>query len=228
MFARIAGRYDFLNHFLSVGIDRLWRKWTVRKARELSGALEGRTVVDACCGTGDLSLAFAAEGAEVIGVDFTYEMLTFATKKEVRAGRVAFAHGDALRLPVEDARADLSSVAFGIRNVADRVLGFREMKRVLRPGGWALVLEFTNPTGPVMSRLYRFYFTRVLPVIGKLVSKDDAAYRYLPDTVLAWPHPEQLQAEMEEVGFERCGFVTWTFGIACLHWGRVPREEEPA
>jgi len=231
MFGRIARRYDLLNRVLSAGIDQRWRRRTVVKARELLGPLEEATVLDSCCGTGDLSLAFAETGARVVGVDFTPEMLLYAGPKGEQSGdRVLFSRGDALTLPLAEGRADLSTVAFGIRNVADRLQGLREMKRVVRNDGWVLVLEFTQPPGPIFSRLYRFYFTRLLPLIGKLVSKDDAAYRYLPDTVLSWPAPGAFQSELEQVGLTDCGFEYLTWGIACLHWGRVARStaEAPA
>lgn len=225
MFGRIAGRYDFLNRVLSAGIDQRWRRRTVAKGRELLANLEGATVLDSCCGTGDLSLAFADAGFRVLGVDFTPEMLVHASRKGGdKSDVVEFARGDALRLPMDRDRADLSTVAFGIRNVADRISGLREMARVVRPGGWVLVLEFTHPPGPIISRLYKFYFTRVLPIIGKLISKDDGAYRYLPDSVMSWPGPEEFRSEMEGVGLADCGFEYLTCGIASLHWGRVPEE----
>lgn len=224
MFGRIASRYDLLNRLLSAGIDKRWRKRTVAKAEELLGPLAKTTVLDSCCGTGDLALELAEAGASVVGVDFTPEMLQFALPKGDKSARaVLFARGDAMLLPLEEGEADLSTVAFGIRNVADRIVGLREMSRVVRPDGWVLVLEFTQPPGAIFSRLYRFYFTRVLPFVGKLVSKDDAAYRYLPDSVLSWPTAGEFQREMEQVGLVDCGFEYLTRGIACLHWGRVTR-----
>jgi demethylmenaquinone methyltransferase/2-methoxy-6-polyprenyl-1,4-benzoquinol methylase len=222
MFARIAGSYDFLNHTLSVGIDRRWRK----RAVELAGDGATGVVVDACCGTGDLGIEFAGRGATVVGVDFTPEMLLHALPKRdgVKTPTV-FAHGDALRLPVASGRADVSCVAFGIRNVADRTQGLRELTRVVRPGGRVLVLEFSQPPGALFGPLYRFYFTRVLPNIGRVFSRDEDAYSYLARTVMAWPSPAMLQAEMEAVGLEDCGYELLTRGIACLHWGRVPQGE---
>lgn len=218
MFAKIAGSYDFLNHLLSAGIDRRWRRRVVERA----GELRGGTVVDACCGTGDLGLEFAKSGAQVIGVDFTPEMLVRALPKgRKRSARAVFAHGDALQLPVADGTADVSCVAFGIRNVADRLQGFRELARVVRPGGRVLVLEFSQPPGRIFGGLYRFYFTRLLPTFGNLVSRDDDAYSYLARTVMAWPSPDSLQAELEALGLVDCGYELLTGGIACLHWGTV-------
>jgi len=217
MFGRIAPRYDLLNRLLSAGIDASWRRRVIREAGLPVGAL----VVDACCGTGDLSLAFARSGARVLGVDFTPEMLVRARDK--RGGLPSgFVHGDALRLPVRDRSVDASCVAFGIRNVVDRGAGLRELARVVRPGGRVLVLEFSMPSGRLRGALYRTYFTRVLPVVGGIVSGDRAAYRYLPDTVLAWPSPDELRREMEEAGLVACGYRLLSGGIACLSFGRVP------
>jgi len=221
MFARIAGVYDPLNRLLSLGIDQRWRRALLERAGDVRGA----RVIDACCGTGDVALVFARAGASVVGVDFTPEMLQHAQRKKVslpaHAAKPAFAHGDALRLPVLAASADVCTVAFGIRNVADRRGALREMARVVRPGGRVLVLEFTMPPGPMLGALYRFYFTRVLPGVGRLVSRDAEAYSYLPRTVMAWPSPSAFQSEMEQEGLVDCGHRLLTRGIACLHWGRV-------
>lgn len=219
MFARISGRYDLLNRVLSLGIDQRWRARMLAQA----GAVGGARVVDLCCGTGDVSLCFSSAGARVVGVDFTPEMLAHAERKRARRRQAGlFATGDALALPVADRSAEFATVAFGIRNVADRRGCLREMRRVLVPGGQALVLEFSMPPGRFFGWLYRTYFTRVLPLVGRLVSRHDDAYSYLPRTVLAWPEPPALQREMEQEGFVECGFARLTFGIACLHWGRAP------
>ena len=218
MFSRIAGSYDLLNRTLSLGIDQRWRKRTVRQA----DVQDGQLVVDVCTGTGDLAAAFARSGARVVGVDFTYEMVRRSPKK-VRSDDPAtvFVHGDAMRLPLSDDAADVATVAFGIRNVADRRGGLREMSRVVRPGGRVLVLEFTTPSNGLFAWIYKTYFTQVLPRIGRLVSKDTDAYEYLPRTVLAWPDPDRFMAEMEEEGLVDCGYARLTQGIACLHWGTV-------
>jgi demethylmenaquinone methyltransferase/2-methoxy-6-polyprenyl-1,4-benzoquinol methylase len=219
MFGRIAGCYDLLNRVLSLGIDRRWRRAMVAVA----GETDGRFVVDACCGTGDVALEFAGRGARVLGVDFTPEMLARAELKgRRRSPGTVFAHGDALRLPVRDGSADLCTNAFGIRNVEDRRAGLREMRRVLRPDGRAVILEFTLPPGRLLGLGYRLYFTRVLPAVGRLVSRDGDAYSYLPRTVLAWPSPGEFQREMEREGFVECGHRLLSRGIACLHWGKAP------
>lgn len=217
MFARIAGRYDLLNRLLSAGIDQRWRAALVRHL----GDVRGRVLVDSCCGTGDLSLALEHAGARVVGVDFTTQMLTQALRKG-HGRRARFVAGDALSLPLRDASADAATIAFGIRNVADRERGLGELMRVVRPGGSVLVLEFSLPRGKLMGALYRFYFTRLLPRLGGWISGDPGAYRYLPATVLAWPSPEELRREMETLGLEGCGYQLLTGGIACLSFGRVP------
>lgn len=227
MFGRIARHYDLLNRTLSLGIDQRWRRRAVRMAEGAFGGapnrpdapLGGRTVVDVCCGTGDLALAFASAGARVVGLDFTPQMVDRAAGKA--RGRTLFAQGDALRLPVRDAAADVTSIAFGLRNVGDRAQGLRELVRATRPGGLVLVLEFSMPEGAVLGSAYRAYFTRVLPGIGRIVSRDDDAYAYLPRTVLAWPRPAELEAELRAAGLVECGHVLLSRGIACLHHGRV-------
>jgi demethylmenaquinone methyltransferase/2-methoxy-6-polyprenyl-1,4-benzoquinol methylase len=219
MFARISGRYDLLNRVLSLGIDQRWRRRMLAQAGEVRGV----RVVDLCCGTGDVSLAFAHAGARVVGVDFTPEMLAHAESKRARAGAPGlFATGDALALPIANRSAEVCTVAFGIRNVADRSRCLSEMLRVLVPGGRGLVLEFSLPPGRAIGWLYRTYFTRVLPLVGRIVSRHEDAYSYLPRTVLAWPEPPALQREMEQAGFVECGFARLSFGVACLHWGQVP------
>jgi demethylmenaquinone methyltransferase/2-methoxy-6-polyprenyl-1,4-benzoquinol methylase len=222
MFARIAPRYDLLNRVLSAGIDQRWRRKLVARA----GDVRGRLVLDLCCGTGDVAFAFARAGARVVALDFTHEMLRHARGKDRGRGLerapVVFASGDALCIPARDASVDVCSVAFGIRNVADPARALSEMRRVLRPGGLALVLEFSMPQGAVLSRAYRAYFTRCLPMLGALVSRDGDAYRYLPRTVMAWPKPDEFELEMERAGFGALGHAPLSRGIAHLHWGSAP------
>ena len=222
MFGRIAPRYDVLNRLLSAGIDQGWRRRLLREA----GDVRGKHVVDVACGTGDLSLLFASAGARVVGVDFTGPMLTRAEHKSAR-GRAAgtsstlFVQGDALRMPLATGVADVATIAFGIRNVEDRQRGFEELARVVRPGGRVFVLEFSMPPGKLLGGVYRTYFTRVLPRIGAAISGDRAAYEYLPETVLAWPSPAELEVEMGSAGLVDCGHALLTGGVACLSYGTV-------
>ena len=224
MFARIAPRYDLLNRVLSLGIDRRWRARMLARAGQRAGSVRGLLTVDACCGTGDVALAFAREGARVVGVDFTPQMLQHARAKEMHqarsAERAVFVHGDALRLPFKDGSADLCTIAFGIRNVADRGAALREFVRVLRPGGLLLVLEFGMPRGKLTHALYKGYFTRVLPTVGGWVAGDREAYAYLPRTVLAWPDADTFQSEMQAAGLVECEHQLFSRGIACLFSGR--------
>lgn len=224
MFSRIAGTYDLLNRGLSMGVDQRWRKAALRTVAG-GRPLAALTLVDVCTGTGDLALLAAREGARTIGVDFTYEMVARAPGKargKGLEGDTAFVHGDALALPLPTACADGATVAFGIRNTADRGRTLQEMARVVRPGGRVVVLEFTTPRSRLFGALYRGYFTQVLPRLGGAVSGDGDAYEYLPRTVLAWPDPDAFQAEWEALGFEDCAHRTLTGGIACLHSGTVP------
>ena len=216
MFAGIAGRYDLANRVLSGGVDRRWRRRVVKRA---GGDLRGKRVLDVACGTGDLAAALERAGGEVIGVDFTLPMLERAPSK---AERTLWVQGDALALPVAEGSIDVATIAFGLRNVEDRRRSFREMLRVLRPGGKLLILEFGMPDEDAFGRLYRSYLTHLLPRIGGALSGDRAAYTYLDDTVQGWPDAETLRGEMAEDGFVRCEVERLWRGIACLHVGERP------
>ncbi len=220
MFGRIAPRYDLLNHLLSLDIDKVWRR---RVARRVSAILRNPAarVLDLCCGTGDLTLAFrkeAPDGAEIIGSDFVPEMLVRArAKAEAMGAAVTFVEADALALPFGDASFDLVSCSFGFRNLANYERGLLEILRVLKPGGTAAILEFGEPPGKLFGSLYRFYFRNVLPRLGALISGNGAAYTYLPSSVSKFPSPEALQALFERVGYTEVQFVRWTGGIVTLH-----------
>jgi demethylmenaquinone methyltransferase/2-methoxy-6-polyprenyl-1,4-benzoquinol methylase len=223
MFGRIAPRYDFLNHLLSLDIDKIWRR---RVARRFSGALHNPTarVLDLCCGTGDLALAFRKEapvGAEIVGSDFVPEMLERARAKAVALGAViTFVEADALALPFKDASFDLVSCSFGFRNLANYERGMLEIFRVLRPGGAVAILEFAELRGKLFGSLYRFYFRQVLPRLGGLISGSSSAYTYLPCSVSKFPSPEVLQALFERAGYTGVRFERWTGGIVALHTAR--------
>lgn len=220
MFGQIAPRYDLLNHLLSLDIDKIWRR---RVATRFGAILRNSNarVLDLCCGTGDLALAFrkeAPEGAEVAGSDFVPEMLDRARGKAMALGaNIAFVEADALALPFGDASFDLVACSFGFRNLANYERGLREILRVLRPEGVATILEFSEPRGKMFGSIYRFYFRRVLPRLGGLISGNGSAYTYLPSSVSKFPSPENLQEQFSAVGYEDARFECWTGGIVTLH-----------
>lgn len=225
MFARISGRYDLLNHLLSANTDKRWRK-LVAKSLQTALSSPDACALDVACGTGDLSLALvAATSARVIGLDFCRPMLEHAARKAAdgASARCFFIEGDALRLPFNDETFDAVSIAFGLRNLASPEEGLSELQRVLKPGGRACILEFSKPVVPGFSRLFQFYFTRVLPLIGGIISGSSSAYEYLPASVSRFPDQKRLAAMMTEAGFAEVEYRNLTGGIAALHTGaRVP------
>lgn len=218
MFAGIARRYDLLNTVLSLGLDRGWRRDAVRAAFEGGAA----RVLDVATGTADLALALKKykPSAEVVGIDFVEAMLTIGRRKaRARGLSVRLEGGDGLALPYPDASFDAVTVAYGLRNFADVDKGLQEFYRVLRPGGRAVVLEFPPPPEGVFGKLFRFYFLQVLPRVGGLVSGRGSAYRYLPESVLAFPAPPELARRMERAGFGSVTYKLQTFGVSALHTG---------
>jgi demethylmenaquinone methyltransferase/2-methoxy-6-polyprenyl-1,4-benzoquinol methylase len=220
MFDAIAPRYDLLNRVLSAGIDQRWRARAIASL-ELTGT---ETVLDVCTGTADVALAAIAGGAaRVLGVDFAGAMLRLGLDKVMaagRAGQIALVRGDAMHLPVADAVYDAATVAFGIRNVERHELACQEMARALRPGGRLAILEFGTPRIPGLRALYRWYFTQVLPRLGRLVSGHSAAYSYLPASVGAFPAPEIFTETLRRAGFRDVQAVPLTFGIVYLYIAR--------
>ncbi|MBI3983607.1 MAG: ubiquinone/menaquinone biosynthesis methyltransferase [Gemmatimonadetes bacterium] len=227
MFTAIAPRYDLLNHVLSLNVDRGWRRravdrltWRKRSRSPLRG-----TYLDLCAGTLDLALVLAGRpgfGGRVIGADFVVPMLKLGRKKSGDGAVVDAVGADALELPFRDARFDGCVVGFGIRNLADLDRGLDEMRRVLKPGGRLVILDFGIPRGWPVRSVYLFYFLRVLPRIGRLVSKHTSAYSYLPDSVSEFPSPERLAERVARAGFANVGFERLTLGVAVLLWGDVP------
>jgi len=225
MFGNIAPTYDLLNHLLSLNIDRYWRWRTTRLAPP---AADG-PILDLCTGTGDLALAYdrAAGGTvPVVGADFCHEMLCRAVAKAQRRGiadRLRFVEADAQRLPFADAQFQLTAVAFGLRNVTDTDRGLAEMVRVTRPGGRVVILEFSQPRHWLFGPLYRFYFRRILPWVGQLLSRSrDCAYNYLPASVMEFPDGAALAERLRGHGLIDVRWHPFTFGIATLYVGRVP------
>jgi demethylmenaquinone methyltransferase/2-methoxy-6-polyprenyl-1,4-benzoquinol methylase len=219
MFDAIAGRYDLLNHLLSAGIDSRWRTRAIA-----SLALTGRErVLDVCTGTGDLAIAALRAqppAARVVGVDFAGAMLRVGRDKVMRAGladRLALVRGDAMRIPAGDATVDGVTVAFGIRNVEDVPAACAELHRVLTPGGRLAILEFAVPTAPGVSAVYLWYLRHLLPRIGRLVSRHDAAYGYLPASIDAFTAPEAFVKILQQTGFVGVVPVSLTFGSVVLY-----------
>jgi demethylmenaquinone methyltransferase/2-methoxy-6-polyprenyl-1,4-benzoquinol methylase len=220
MFAAVAPRYDFLNHFLSFGRDIAWRRATARALREVLARPES-VAVDVCCGTGDLALALRQISAgKVMGTDFCHPMLVRAQAKARRATRsVFFVEADALSLPLRNCSVDALSVAFGFRNLANYTRGLEEFHRVLVPGGTVAILEFSQVRWPVFGPLFRVYFHRVLPRLGSLISGVEGPYQYLPSSVAQFPDQESLAGAMRAAGFENVRYRNFTGGVAALHLG---------
>lgn len=217
MFTAIAPRYDLLNHVLSLNIDRFWRRRAVRALRWPEEAA-GR-YLDLCAGTLDLGIELARQPGfrgSVLGVDFVVPMLRLGHAK---AKQVLAVGGDALGLPFPDRSFDGCMVGFGIRNLADLDRGLGEIARVLKRAGRVVILEFSTPRIWPVRPLYRFYFRRVLPLIGRFVSKHTTAYDYLPDSVDRFPSPSALAARMRNAGFVDVRFESLSLGIVALHYG---------
>jgi len=222
MFDAIAPRYDLLNHLLSAGIDRRWRTRMIASL-ELTGR---ETLIDVCTGTADVALEArrgangAGTAARVVGVDFAGAMLALGLRKVREAGeqrRIALVRGDAMRIPAPDGIADAATVAFGVRNVQKTDVACQELARILRPGGRLAILEFSVPRIPGLAALYRWYFSRVLPLIGRALSGHSGAYSYLPASVGAFPPPGEFVTLLRHSGFEDVRAVPLTFGIVYLY-----------
>ena len=239
MFSRIAPRYDFLNHLLSLRFDVAWRRRLARRFRNQL-AQRGIRVLDLCCGTGDLTFALASQArdpmgrkssdavtngrtGQFLGADFAHPMLLRAREKAAaqrHQAAIEFLEADALDLPFASESFDLVTTAFGFRNLANYDAGITELRRVLRPGGSLAILEIAEPQGALFGRLFRFYFRHVLPRIGGLISRNSQAYGYLPNSVARFPRPAELAESLRRAGFAEVDFERWTGGIVALHIGR--------
>lgn len=232
MFTEIAPRYDLLNHVLSFELDRLWRARAARILRPILVRADAMAL-DLCCGTGDLAFALSREGkARILGADFAHTMLVRARAKDAvlsnsnsgpTATAMDFFEADALRLPFADGSFDLVTSAFGFRNLANYEAGLREIYRVLQPGGTIAILEFMEPPEGFLGDLYRWYFTKVLPRVGWLISGHQSAYTYLPKSVARFFRPHELAGLFRSVGYESVAFEEWTMRTVALHTGVRPR-----
>jgi len=229
MFARIASRYDFLNHLLSFSLDRRWRRRTAQQFLAVLRCPHAQ-ILDVCCGTGDLALALdtvrsrvlyytAGKRSPVIGCDFVMPMLGRARAKAMRNRRVVFAAADAIHLPYPDKTFDLLTNAFGFRNLANYEQGLREFARVLKPGGQMGILDFSEPRGP-FAALFRFYFRQILPRVGGAISGSADAYSYLPVSVGKFPSAEEFVDLIGGCGFADVSYESWNFGSVLLHHAR--------
>ena len=219
MFNAIAGRYELVNSVCSAGRDRYWR----RRAVTLAHVTAHDRVLDVACGTGDFARAFCRGGASaVVGCDFAHQML--ARGKTMSGGSdIGWVEADALRLPFCDSSFTIASCAFGVRNFQDLQPGLREMRRVLRPGGRAVILEFTRPSRSLVRRLYEFYSHRIMPAAATVISRDrTGAYRYLPKSVVSFVTPQQVCAELQNAGFARVSATPLTFGVVTVYVAHRP------
>jgi demethylmenaquinone methyltransferase/2-methoxy-6-polyprenyl-1,4-benzoquinol methylase len=218
MFDQIAPRYDLLNHVLSCNIDRVWWRRAAGTFRQVLARPDAQ-VLDLCCGTGDMTLALLRHrpknGLPVLAADFAHQMLLRGAAKFIPRGAVPV-EADALNLPLPSHSIDLLITAFGFRNLANYRAGLEEFYRTLKPGGELGILDFSEPGG-LMGKLYAFYFRRVLPTVGSLVSGVSGPYRYLPSSVQRFPAPPELLQTMESVGFEQVSWTPYSFGIAGLY-----------
>lgn len=220
MFGEIAPWYDFLNHFLSLNIDKRWRRKTTRRVPVKEGPL-----LDLCTGTGDLALTYrnsTVKPVHIVGTDLCAEMLVRAQVKAAKnRANIDFIEADSQHLPFPDNTFEVTTVSFGLRNITDPHQGLAEMVRVTKPGGKVAVLEFSKPRNRLLGGIYSFYFRRILPKIGQWLSKSrDNAYSYLPASVLQFPDGKDLVAWMEKAGLKSVTFEPLTFGVATLYIGQ--------
>jgi demethylmenaquinone methyltransferase/2-methoxy-6-polyprenyl-1,4-benzoquinol methylase len=220
MFNSIAWRYDFLNHFLSFGVDRLWRK---RAIKIIFREYRNPSILDVATGTGDLAItAMRYNPSKITGIDISANMLKIGRQKVIKKGyaeKIELIEGDSEKLPFNDNVFDVAMVAFGVRNFADPLKGLTEMQRVVRSGGMIMVLEFSKPQSFPFRPVYNFYFRRILPFFGQLFSKDKSAYTYLPESVMSFPDNEEFLKLLGQSGFTGTKQVKLTGGVASIYTG---------
>jgi len=222
MFDSIAALYDRLNHIMSLGVDKSWRR---RALRQIIDKEKAQKILDIACGTGDFSIAIAKHahpGTAVSGIDLSEGMLAVMKEKLIKEGlvdKVSVSRGNCEDLPMPDGSFDRATIAFGIRNFEHREAALREILRVLEPGGRLVILELSTPRNPVLKWLYKLYFCHIMPFIGGKISGDRAAYRYLPASVLKFPMPDEWIATMERCGFRSVTHKAFTFGLCRMYTG---------
>ena len=222
MFGEIAHRYDFLNHFLSVSVDRRWRRLAATKVEELVRGIQPKLGLDLCSGTGDLAIELHQRlKIPIVAADFCHPMLVRSLSKTrgLRLdGPIRTVEADSLEIPFATAAFDAVTIAFGLRNLEDPAKGLQEMRRVLRPDGALVILEFSKPVVPILRPAFEFYFRRVLPRLGAWISGQKTAYQYLPDSVGRFPSQLELAAMMEKAGLRNVAYRNLSGGIAAIHW----------
>jgi demethylmenaquinone methyltransferase/2-methoxy-6-polyprenyl-1,4-benzoquinol methylase len=225
VFDRVASRYDLMNDVMSAGVHRLWKDATAARLNPQPG----ETIIDCAGGTGDMARRFAdlarrarqrrgGEEARILVVDYNAEMIS-AGRGRGLSPEIAWSVGDAQGLPLPDAYADAYVISFGIRNVTDIPAALREARRVLKPGGRFLCLEFSRPPAPALARLYDAYSFRVIPFMGEQIAGDRESYQYLVESIRRFPDQKTFQALIEAAGFRRAGYTNFTGGVAALHHG---------
>lgn len=224
VFSSVAGKYDLMNDVMSMGVHRIWKRFTI----ELSGVRKGHRVLDIAGGTGDLTMQFAdrvGKEGQVILADINQEMIQVGRDRLTDrgyAGRVEYVQANAEALPFPDNYFDTLSIAFGLRNVTDKDQALREMTRVLRPGGKLLVLEFSKPPQELVGKAYDFYSFTALPIMGRLVAGDGDSYQYLAESIRMHPDQDTLKGMMEQAGLVQCRYHNMTLGVVALHSGIKP------
>lgn len=224
VFHSVAGKYDLMNDLMSMGVHRLWKRFTI----ELSGVRPGHQVLDIAGGTGDLAMKFSdlvGPGGKVVLADINASMLKVGRSRLVDrgyAGNIEYVQADAEHLPFPDNSFNAVSIAFGLRNVTDKDQALKDMARVLKPGGKLMVLEFSKPTNPLLSKAYDTYSFTALPFMGKLIAGDSESYKYLAESIRMHPDQDTLKTMMENAGFANCKYHNMTGGIVALHVGIKP------